>query len=285
VPHHPDPLTKEPEPMSTTLPSRPLRSPARRRLGAAGTGLLLTAAIASGLAACSSDDDASPATTAVSGVAHTVSAEACGAFTQLSALTFQMPEDPAEVADFVSVQMVPVVTTIASGLPADHAAVGTTVLDAYRAAADSRTPEALQDPSVAEAQKELGQLLFEGCDGTRLEVTGVDYAFRGLPEKVDGGPVNIAFTDGGTEEHELMVVKLNPGENLTLDQVLELPPEEAFAHVTPVGVTWGAPGETSYTAMDLEPGTYFALCNIPIGGGEQGAPHHTAGMKQAFVVS
>ena len=140
------------------------------------------------------------------------------------------------------------------------------------------------DPALAEAQRELGELLFEGCDGTRLEVTGVDYAFQGLPDEVDAGRVNLSFTDGGTEEHEIMVVKLNQGEDLTLDQVLALPPDEAFAHVMPVAVTWGAPGETSYTAMELEPGTYFALCNIPIGGGEEGAPHHTAGMKQTFVV-
>ena len=159
------------------------------------------------------------------------------------------------------------------------------MLDAYTTVAETGNPEGMEDPTVTEAQKEIGEILHESCDGTRLDVTGVDYAFEGLPEEVAAGPVSIAFTDGGTEEHEIMVVKLAPGETLTLDELLALPPDEAFAHVVPIAVTWGAPGETSYTAMDLEPGTYFALCNIPIGGGEEGAPHHTAGMKQTFVVS
>ena len=67
--------------------------------------------------ACSSDDDASPSTTTDTTVhAHTVSAEACGAFAELSALTFQMPEDPNEFASFFSEQMVPVVTTITNQL-------------------------------------------------------------------------------------------------------------------------------------------------------------------------
>ena len=87
--------------MTSTLPPRPPRSTARRRIGAAGTGLLLTAALVSGAAACSSDDDASPSTTTDTTVhAHTVSAEACGAFAELSALTFQMPEDPNECFAF-----------------------------------------------------------------------------------------------------------------------------------------------------------------------------------------
>jgi hypothetical protein len=272
--------------MTRTLPSHPDRSPGRRRLRAAGTGLLLTAALAAGGVACSSDDDASSAgTTTTTAHAHTVSAEACGAFTELSALTFQMPEDPNEFASFFSDEMVPVVTTIAAGLPDDHADAGTTVVEAYTAIAETGNPEGMEDPAVTEAQKEIGEMLHESCDGTKLDVTGVDYAFEGLPDEVPAGTVSVAFTDEGTEEHEIMIVKLAPGETMTLDELLALPPEEAFSHVMPVAVTWGGPGETSYTAMELDPGTYFALCNIPIGGGEEGAPHHTAGMKQTFVVT
>jgi len=270
-------------PETSATDARTTRS---RRLTRVTTGALLAAALASAAVACSSDDDAtSSTTTGAGGHAHTVSAEACGAFAELSGLTFAMPEDPGAMPAFVEESMVPVVRTIVDGLPADHAAPGTTVLDAYSSVARTGSPEALEDPAVTEAQTEVGEVLFESCPGTKLEVSGVDYAFEGLPDRVEAGPTLLSFTDDGTEEHEIMVVKRNEGTEMTLDELLALPGEEAFAQVTPITVTWGGPGETSYTAMDLEPGTYFALCNIPIGGGEDGPPHHTAGMKQTFVVS
>jgi hypothetical protein len=267
-----------------TLPHDTTRSTASRRRGTAVVGLLLTAGLAAGLGACGSDDDAKGTTTTV-GHATTVSAEACSAFTELSALTFQMPEDPAETAAFVRDQMVPVVTTVVGGLPHDAADAGTTVLDAYTEASSTGSPDAVMNPDVMAAQARVGKALYDGCDANRLEVTGVDYAFQGLPSELPAGPTSIAFTDGGTEEHEIMIVKAAEGDDITLDQLLALPPDEAFARVQPVTVTWGAPGETGYTAVDLEPGTYFALCNIPMGGAPEGAPHHTAGMKQTFVVS
>ncbi len=266
-----------------TLPG-PARSSLARRVGHVGTGLLLAAALGSGLAACNDESDAAPSPTTADTHAVAVPTEACDAFVQLSALTFQMPEAPEEIPGFLNAQVLPVVRTITTGLPHEAAGAGAQVLDAYTQAATTGNPEALQSPELVSAQATVGKALHDGCEGTALDVTGVDYAYHGLPDEVPAGRVQLSFTDGGTEQHEIMIVKLNQGENLTLDQVLALPQEEAFSHVTPVAGTWGSPGETSYTSMDLEPGTYFALCNIPIGGGEQGAPHHTAGMKQTFVV-
>jgi hypothetical protein len=273
-----------------TLPSLPEPSPTRsrrrRRLGRASVGLLLAAAVASGVGACGSDSD-SGSSTSTTGAAHatTVSTEACQAFPQLSALMFQMPEEPSEIPAFIQDEMVPVVTTITAGLPHEAADAGSTVLDAYTEAGRTGNPDAVQNPEVMAAQTEVGKALYDACDATKLDVKGVDYSYEGLPDEVPAGSVSLAFTDAGTEEHEIMIVKLAPGEDMTLDEVLALPPDEAFSHVEPVAVAWGAPGETSYAAMDLEPGTYFALCNIPLGGGMDGMPHHTAGMKQTFVVS
>lgn len=272
--------------MNRTLRSDPARTRRSRRIGALGTSLLLTAALGSALVACGSDSKSStPTTGAGGGHATTVSAEACTGFAELSALTFQMPEEPSDMAAFLEEEMVPVVTTVVEGLPHEAMGAGETVLDAYTEAATTGNPEPVMAPEVMAAQAEIGQALFDGCDGNRLDIAGVDYAFEGLPDEIPAGHTTIAFTDEGNEEHEIMIVKLADGEDLTLDELLDLPEEEVFSKVQPVAVTWGAPGETGYTAMDLEPGTYFALCNIPIGGGEQGAPHHTAGMKQTFVVS
>ena len=37
--------------------------------------------------------------------------------------------------------------------------------------------------------------------------------------------------------------------------------------------------------LDLEPGRYAAVCFIPIGGGEDGAPHFTGGMVAELEVT
>jgi hypothetical protein len=267
-----------------SLPHDPSRTPGARRRTVAATGLLLTTALAAGLGACGSSDDGATGTTTTSAHTTAASAAACTAFTEMSALTFQMPEDPAETATFLRDQMVPTVSTVVAGLPHSASGAGQTVLDAYTAAAATGTPDAVMSPEVMAAQAQVGKALFDGCDANRLEVTGIDYAFQGLPTELPAGPTSIAFTDGGNEEHEIMIVKAADGDAITLDELLALPGDEAFARVQPVTVTWGAPGETGYTSVDLAPGTYFALCNIPIGGGPDGAPHHTAGMKQTFVV-
>jgi hypothetical protein len=268
-----------------SLPRDPSRTPGTRRRTVVATGLLLTTGLAAGLGACGSSDDGATAPTATSAHTTAASAEACTAFTELSALTFQMPEDPAETATFLRDQMVPTVSTVVAGLPHGASGAGQTVLDAYTEASATGSPEAVMSPEVMAAQSQVGKALFDGCDANRLEITGVDYAFQGLPTELPAGPTSIAFTDGGNEEHEIMIVKVADGDPITLDDLLALPQDQAFARVRPVTLTWGAPGETGYTAVDLTPGTYFALCNIPIGGGTEGAPHHTAGMKQTFVVS
>lgn len=94
--------------------------------------------------------------------------------------------------------------------------------------------------------------------------------------------MSFALENAGVEEHEMVLFRRNDGVTDSLDQLLELGEEEIFSKLTFTGVTFGGPGTTSYTAMDLEPGTYFLLCFIPQG--EDGPPHFIGGMKHTVTV-
>ena len=61
--------------------------------------------------------------------------------------------------------------------------------------------------------------------------------------------------------------------------------EEAMADLTFTGVAFGGPDTTSYAAVDLEPGTYYLVCFIPVGGGEDGPPHFMEGMQHTIAVT
>ena len=75
------------------------------------------------------------------------------------------------------------------------------------------------------------------------------------------------------------------GATESIDEVLALPEDELMSKVQFTGVTFGGPGTTNYVALDLEPGTYFLLCFLPQGGGEDGPPHFMAGMKHTLTVA
>jgi hypothetical protein len=50
------------------------------------------------------------------------------------------------------------------------------------------------------------------------------------------------------------------------------------------GATFAPPGGSAAGLMDLDPGSYLAVCFIPIGG-EDGDPHFTAGQVAEFTAS
>ena len=118
-----------------------------------------------------------------------------------------------------------------------------------------------------------------------LAVTGVDFAFEGLPEHVDAGRVGIDFTNGTTtdEEHEMVVLQRIGDSDETVDELLELPEEELFSKVAPMAVTYADDaGGTNHALVDLEAGNYIAICMIPTAG--EGPPHALNGMVTEFTV-
>jgi hypothetical protein len=125
-------------------------------------------------------------------------------------------------------------------------------------------------------------------DGT---VRLFDFNFE-FPETVAAGRQVWAVTNIGEQPHELLLAR-SP-QPVTAEQVIELmagESEEAtptgggpsFGDFEPVGgIGWLSPGVTAWTEVDLEPGTYVALCFVfdP----ETGMTHAAMGMVAVFTV-
>jgi len=109
-----------------------------------------------------------------------------------------------------------------------------------------------------------------------------DFIFD-MPNKLPAGPLTIQVINDGPEPHELNILKLEEGK--TLNDVIQFlngaggPPPFA-----PVGGMNGLDqGLTGYAEINLAPGKYIAICNIP-SPQHQGHPHFSLGMIREFTV-
>jgi hypothetical protein len=236
----------------------------------------LSLSLAAGLAACGDDADREVATPSA----------VCDAAVDLGAAFGSAPEDPAEMPAFAETTLVPVGDAFveAYGDDGDLGEAATTLSEAFDAMAESGDPSAFEDPEVAEAQALIGAEVHGGCPVEAVDLTAVEYAFNGAPEELSAGRTSFALTNEGVEDHEMVLFRLNDGVDLTLDELLE-GGDEAFADVTFTGVAFGGPDTTAYSAVDLEPGTYFLICFLPVGGAEDGPPHFMEGMSHTLTVT
>jgi hypothetical protein len=149
-------------------------------------------------------------------------------------------------------------------------------------------------PEFDAAYAELVGVVQDECGFAELDVTAKDYEFEGIDDELDAGPNVVSLENEGNEAHELALMRINDGVELTVDELLALPEEEAMQQVTPIGGNFAMPGATGYTVVDLPPGRYVAVCFIPVGttrevieSGEepQGEPHALQGMATEFEVS
>lgn len=122
------------------------------------------------------------------------------------------------------------------------------------------------------------------CDFESVSITGVDYAYEGVPDTMEAGTVALEFTNASEEEeHEIVVFKKNDP-NQSTEELFGMPEEEAMAAITFAGASFAPPGESSSSLLTLEPGSYTAVCFIPVGGADEGPPHFTQGMSAEFTV-
>jgi plastocyanin len=136
--------------------------------------------------------------------------------------------------------------------------------------------------------------------GNTVTVTGVEYAYQGIPENATAGTV-VTFVNGGQEVHEIVAVRRNEGVTITLEELLEKPEAELEQFVTFLGGVQAGPGETAEQTITLDqPGDYIFLCFIPVGTTElpssapgespaaslpPGPPHVVQGMVAEFTVT
>ena len=141
-----------------------------------------------------------------------------------------------------------------------------------------------------------------GIAGADITVTGVDYAFAGIPDAVDAGTV-LGFRNEGEEPHEMVVFRINDDVELSIQELLALPEVEVGEMIQHTGFALAAPGEDAEETVTVaEAGNYAMLCFIPVGttsipegtpppSGEpmpsgigSGPPHFTVGMVKQFTV-
>jgi hypothetical protein len=264
--------------MSTT---RSIRRTRARRIAA--TGLAITALL--GVSACS-DDEADGTTTTTEAAAETPSEGGgeqaagadgiCGAFATLSAA---MTGDPSAAA--------PALDTFEAELTDELREPGTAMIEGFRKMLEG-DEAAMGSPEFNEGYAAVGDAMFEDCDvAGRFDISGLDYEFVGLPTEVPAGTVAFRFTNesANSEPHEMIVLQRTPELTESLDEIAHMSPDELMPKAPMMGVVFSdAPGTGSTSFMELEEGSYIAICTIPVGGGEQGDPHAAHGMVAEFEV-
>jgi plastocyanin len=173
------------------------------------------------------------------------------------------------------------------------------VLIGALAACSNSIPPAASGASTSPSASAASPATSSG--GTDVTVTGVEYAYQGVPERAKTGSI-VSFVNGGNEVHEVVAIRRNEGVTTTLDELLAMPEEESNKLVTFLGVAVASPGETAPETITLdEPGSYVFICFIPVGTTElpslapdatpnesllpDGPPHFVQGMVAEFSVT
>jgi hypothetical protein len=106
--------------------------------------------------------------------------------------------------------------------------------------------------------------------GDTIEVVATEGGFQGLPARLPAGTYDLAFSNAGGEEHELVLFRNTSG--LSLDE-LAARGDEAPSLVEVAGVTYASAGRRAPhdTAVELAPGVYTVACFVP--DAVDGRPH------------
>jgi uncharacterized cupredoxin-like copper-binding protein len=142
---------------------------------------------------------------------------------------------------------------------------------------------------------------------SEVVVTAIDYGYEGLPTTVPVGTTIVLENSSGGEVHEFVAIRLPDDETRSVEELVQLPPDELAAFFPLVEtVVIAPPGETGFavegTGTLTEPGRYAIICAIPTGadpaeylaaaaeaeGGppevDGGPPHFVVGMWAEVVV-
>jgi hypothetical protein len=117
-----------------------------------------------------------------------------------------------------------------------------------------------------------------------IEVVATDYAFGVLPAVIAAGPTIFSFSNKGTVQHEMAIVRLRDG--VTIDALLKLIKDGGRRRDVverSVGILISGPGTSpdGKLVVDLIRGAnYVVLCNLKDTPDSPG--HATLGMYKAF---
>jgi hypothetical protein len=266
---------------------------ARRRLALGGAAL----AVAAMLAACSSGGDSGDGGDAGdTSAAAADPAEFCEAVVDVEAAFGMGPEvdeatppDQAQAAlEEFRAQVEPLLARAEETAPEEVAGHVETAARIARDALTTGDQAALDGPEFQEADAGIDQFVVAECGFEAIDAVGTDYEYEGIPDSVSAGVVTVTFDNQGEELHEIGLVRINDDVDLSIEELVQLPEEQAITMVQFSGAAFAAPGESDTTYLELEPGRYGAVCFVPQGTTHEhegsGPPHFALGMLAEFTV-
>jgi hypothetical protein len=271
----------------------------RQRLSTGLAAVAIAALIAAGCGDDDNDDDAADTPSASADGGSNVEAY-CDAVLDIETapepdLDFETAtpdEQAAALRDYATETMQPLVAAALAAVPDEIADEGDVASRAIDEMAETGDPSAMDRADVVAANETLHAFDLENCGWARQDVTATEYAFAGLPDQLEAGPVSFELSNDGTELHELQLFRRNEGVTEPVDELLALPEDQVMAKVTLVDSgAFAPPGESGYLVVDLDAGDYIALCFIPAGmtdndqpPPEDAPPHAAQGMVAEFAV-
>ena len=220
----------------------------------------------------------------------TVSDPACTPYLAISAEMNKEQPDPTVIA--------PLLTTMESAAPAELADSFKVMIPAVQSVIASKGADmsAFASAQFDAAQGKVSTWMFDHCAfDARVEVTTKDFSFEGIPDTLKPGLTAFLITNVGPESHEMTLSMKNAGTTESFTDLLKLPEDQAMTKVTNIGSTQvPAVGSVSLLVVDLTPGSYAALCFMPMGTSVTadgtmtegtGAPHAMSGMVKEFTVA
>lgn len=255
-----------------------------RTLQRAGAGLLALT-LATGIAACGSDDDKE--TSSDTTVTEGDGASFCDALVEFNGAVSNVELDDTSTEEDIKAagdELGPLFQAIADNAPEDVATqaeeLNATVQALREGDAETFNADATFETYTAFLDGSVG-----ACDFETLEVTAKDYAFE-APETVPAGDTTLSFTNTSeAEEHEMILFRKADGVALSFEEIVDLGEEEAGDKMVFAGAAFAPPGKSASSLATLTPGAYAMICFIPVGGADDGPPHFTQGMLHEFTVS
>ena len=151
-------------------------------------------------------------------------------------------------------------------------------------------------PEFQQADAAVDEFILDNCEDLAvIEVELTEYAFEGVPPTIEPGLTAFRAENTGGELHEIVLFRIDDDVDASVEELVELPEEEADEMIEFQGFAMAPPGESSVTFAELEPGRYGMICFIPVGttsfedlpeedSEDAGPPHFTQGMIAEFEV-
>ena len=290
--------------MPTNDPPQTDASPWRRVRLALGAGVVVVL-LAAG---CGDDDDAATndnadhSGTSGDATADTASDPAAYCDAELAIETAGEPEidfetmtpdqQAAAAQAFATETMRPLVDALEPTVPAELSDQFDALNGALQQLEATGDFSVFDSPEVSAASEAAHAYDLENCDWSSRKVTATEYSFDGIPASLPAGVTSFDLTDGGTEAHELVLLRKNDGVTDSAEELLALPQAEAMQKVSLLGSAGPVPaGESAYVVADLDAGDYITVCFVPMGTTSldgpppEGPPHFMQGMVGEFTVS